>query len=182
MCCAQVRGLFPLFSQLKAKDWGYLRELIPDQHAHKHSMKGLHMWAALSLEWQLGESSVAGADCTLVCYRNQPCLSAGATLDSSEKTLQSHVQWFYWKRLSYKPVTDRGRGASAHWNQHVPGCTALNENYCRSQWFDADLILCMITENDVSENGHQGYGMCCYGEAPDDKVKYVYRHRDMYYS
>lgn len=78
--------------------------------------------------------------------------------------------------------TSGGRGASAHWNQHVPGCTALNENYCRSQWFDADLILCMITENDVSENGHQGYGMCCYGKAPDDKVKYVYRHRDMYYS
>lgn len=26
--------------------------------------------------------------------------------------------------------------------------------------------MCMITENDVTENGHQGYDMCCYGRAP----------------
>lgn len=63
----------------------------------------------------------------------------------------------------------------------------LGGNLCMSQCFGADLILCMITENDVAENGHQGYGMCCYGRAPEDKVKYMYRvklsqhqHRDMY--
>lgn len=42
---------------------------------------------------------------------------------------------------------------------------------------------------DVNENGHHGYSMCCYGRAPEDKVRYTYKvkvfqhqHRHMYES
>lgn len=154
-------GDSPLFSQSKAKDWWYLSELIPDQHAHW--IEGVNMWAALNPEWQLGGWGVGGGGwqeltaqrCATgtspVCFSVTSC-----QLEPLWTPLQPHVPWFHWKCLSYKPVSD-----SAHWNQHVPGCTALGENGWMHQWFNAGIILCMITDNDVSENGHHGYGMSC---------------------
>lgn len=40
------------------------------------------------------------------------------------------------------------------------------------QWFGADFTL--RPRRDVTENGHHGYNMCCYGTAPEDRVKSTY--------
>lgn len=144
MCSAQVRGLFPLFSQLKAKDWGYLHELIPDQHVHKHWMRGLHVWAVLR-----SGAAAGGVLCgwswlhrgvqqepALFASITSDLLSAEATLDPSEKPLQPQVQKSYWERLSYKLVTDCGASAM-HAIETNMFLDALGGNYWTSQWFGA---------------------------------------------
>lgn len=183
MCCAQVRGLFPLFSQLKTKDWWYLCELVsmiskPTNSEWKDDICEL-CWAQSS-SWRsplwlklTAQSCATGT--SPVCFCNP--LSAAPnglpikkhsslTFSGSTGNVSATNQWL----IEAVELVHTG-------NHYVPGCTAQNGIYWMSQWFEADLILCMITENDV-RHVHVLRG----SSAPDDKVEYMFRHRYVLHS
>lgn len=91
--------------------------------------------------------------------------------------LRSQAQKFKWRRLSYKVVTDTECGAGAvisvKTSMFLDDLYPVEVTTCRSNLVQM-LLLCMITESDVTEkkwSPGRRYSMCCYGRAPEDKVE-----------